>query len=147
MKIYLAGSCGTEQRENMVVVANALRKANYEVYCPFELKIPDAWEMSQEDWAAKVFEKDIEALNACDVMVYITPGRVSTAGSNWEQGYAYALGKKIYVFQYVISKTSLMTYCGCDYFADIVLPSGADKITKILNTKQNTKPRCTSVLT
>ena len=30
-------------------------------------------------------------------MVMITPGRVSTAGTNWEQGYAYAKGKQILV--------------------------------------------------
>ena len=51
MKIYLCGSCGSTERTRMVKVAELLRSLGYDVYCPFELKIPNAWDMSQEDWA------------------------------------------------------------------------------------------------
>ena len=44
MKIYLAGSCGTDRRTQMQKIATALRRLDYEVYCPFELKIENAWE-------------------------------------------------------------------------------------------------------
>ena len=119
MKIYLAGSCGSERRSYMVSVGEELRALGFEVYCPFELKIENAWDMSQEDWAQKVFNNDILAINSCDVMVMVTPGRQSTAGTNWEQGYAYALGKKIFVFQYTEDQTSLMTYCGATNFINM----------------------------
>ena len=112
-KIYLAGPCSKEERTRMEAVAAALREKEYEVYCPFELKIPNAWDYSQEDWARMVFDKDVAAIDACDFMVMLTKGRVSTAGTNWEQGYAYAKGKPIFVFQYTDCETSLMTYCGC----------------------------------
>ena len=46
----------------------------------------------------------------------ITPGRNSTAGTNWEQGYAYAKGKRIIVLQYTDDTTSLMTFCGATKF-------------------------------
>ena len=49
MKIYLAGSCGSERRSYMVSVGEELRALGSEVYCPFELKIDNAWDMSQED--------------------------------------------------------------------------------------------------
>ena len=117
MKIYLAGSCGIERRTEMQRIAKELRK-DYEVYCPFELKIENAWDMPQEVWAQRVFEADVAQIDACDCMVVITPGRQSTAGTNWEQGYAYARGKKVYVFQYTNEPTSLMTYCGCGNFYD-----------------------------
>ena len=62
MKIYLAGSCSKDKRSRMEAVAAALREKGYEVYCPFELKIPNAWDYSQEDWAKMVFDKDVAAI-------------------------------------------------------------------------------------
>ncbi len=118
-KIYLAGSCGSESRTMMQRIAQRLREADYEVYCPFELKIENAWDMPQEEWAMKVFEKDREAIDTCDIFLMISPGRVGTAGTNWEQGYAYARGKSIEVIQYTKEQTSLMTYCGADHFYNI----------------------------
>ena len=118
MKIYLAGSCGSERRSYMVSVGEELRTLGFEVYCPFELKIDNAWDMSQEDWAQKVFDNDILAINSCDVMVMVTPGRQSTAGTNWEQGYAYALDKKI---------TREATFDSADYRYGIMQnPNGED---------------------
>jgi nucleoside 2-deoxyribosyltransferase len=118
-KIYLAGSCGSESRTMMQRIAQRLREADYEVYCPFELKIENAWDMPQEEWARRVFEKDIKAIDACDIFLMISPGRIGTAGTNWEQGYAYARGKSIEVIQYTKEQTSLMTYCGADHFYNI----------------------------
>lgn len=120
MKIYLAGSCSSEQRTMMMKVAGRLREYdNTEVFCPFELKIPNAWDMSQEAWSQKVFDEDTCAIREADVVILITPGRESTAGTNWEQGFAYALGKSIYVFQITDKATSLMTYCGCELFFNV----------------------------
>lgn len=118
MKIYLAGSCGIERRTEMQKIARELRK-NYEVYCPFELKIENAWGMSQEKWAQKVFDADVAAIDAADCVIIISPGRVSTAGTNWEQGYAYAKGKAVWVFQYTKEPASLMTYCGSTTFVAV----------------------------
>ena len=116
MKLYLAGSCAAEQRSFMEGVAKELRKAGYEVYCPFELKIPNAWDYTQEEWARLVFEADIKAIDKSDAVVVVTPGRIGSAGTNFEQGYAYAKGKYVLAFQYTNDPTSLMTYCGCDTF-------------------------------
>ena len=118
-KIYLAGSCSSDKRTMMQTVAKALRNEGFEVYCPFELKISNAWDMSQEEWGRRVFHKDLEALDACDIFLMITPGRHSTAGTNWEQGYAYAKGKKIIVVQYTNNDTSLMTYSSANQFIQI----------------------------
>ena len=66
--IYLAGRCSSEQRTFMVKIAEFIREQfSEEVYCPFELQIPNAWEYSQEDWAKMVFDKDKEViLKRCD---------------------------------------------------------------------------------
>ena len=118
MNIYLAGPCDKENRSIMVNAAKIIRNCddNIELYCPFELKIENAWDYPQEEWAQMVFDKDVEAIDNCDVMILISLGRVSSAGTNWEQGYAYAKGKKIIVFQITDTPTSLMTYCGCKCF-------------------------------
>ena len=119
-KVYLAGPCDSENRTLMTKVARVLRaRGDMEVYCPFELKIPNAWDISQEEWAEKVFKEDIRNLNSADVFIMIFTGRESTAGTNWEQGYAFALDKWIYVFQITDKPTSLMTYCGADHFYNI----------------------------
>ena len=124
-KIYLAGSCSKDKRSRMESVAAELREKGYEVYCPFELKIPNAWDYSQETWARKVFDADVAAIDDCDFMIMISKGRVSSAGTNWEQGYAYAKNKPIFVFQYTNDTTSLMTYSGCTRF--INLPAEIDE--------------------
>lgn len=114
--IYLSGSCSSEDRTMMQGIANYLRKWGYDIYCPFEFKLPNAWDYSQEDWAALVFLNDISKIDECDILLYISPGRESTAGSNWEQGYAYAKGKKIIVLQYTDKPTSLITFSGSTIF-------------------------------
>lgn len=118
MRIYLAGPCDSENRSMMVRIAKEIRNynSNIQLYCPFELKIENAWDYSQEEWGKRVFDKDIAAINDCDAMIIISLGRISSAGTNFENGYAFALGKKIVVLQITESPTSLMTYCGCNYF-------------------------------
>ena len=81
MKIYLCGSCGSTERTQMVKVAELLRSLGYDVYCPFELKIPNAWDMPQEDWAEKVFKADVQAIESeelsereKDVLIQVVKG-------------------------------------------------------------------------
>lgn len=145
--IYLAGSCASEHRTFMTEIAKYLRDNGQEVYCPFELKIENAWDYSQEEWSQKVFEADKEAIDNCDVFLMITPGRISSAGTNWEQGYAFGIGKNVIVFQITESPTSLMTFCGCTRFVN----TSKNKILMdIYNYVLNDGPatgKCTTTLT
>lgn len=114
--IYLAGSCSSEKRTMMMNIAKQLRMNGFTVHCPFELDIEYAWSYSQEEWAQKVFDADLAAIDQCSILIMVTPGRESTAGTNWEQGYAYAHNKQIIVAQYTNEAASLMTYCACNLF-------------------------------
>lgn len=152
MKVYLAGPCDSENRTLMVSIAKQLRDMSYEVYCPFELKIENAWDMSQEKWAQKVFDADITAINNCDAMIMISRGRMSSAGTNFENGYMFALNKPIYVIQITDSPTSLMTFCGCSYFLNSNLNDLNNNIKWILNRIYNNdiinyKKECKTILT
>ena len=120
IKIYLAGSCAPEQRNLMVAIAKYLRSfKNVGVYCPFELEIPNAWDISQEEWSEKVFMADKDAIDNCDIFLMISQGRISSAGTNWEQGYAYGIGKYIGVIQIADAPTSLMTYSSANCFCNV----------------------------
>lgn len=145
--IYLAGSCSSDQRTLMVKIADFLRKHNQEVYCPFELKIENAWDYPQEEWARMVFEADKNAIDACDLFLMVSPGRNSTAGSNWEQGYAYALGKKTVIVQFTDDQTSLMTFCGCTHFINTTRDRILVDIYNIINDKFDDTKGCITVLT
>lgn len=152
MKIYLAGPCDTENRYNMVQIAKIFREyGKHEVYCPWELKIKNAWDMPQEDWAQIVFEADIKAIQECDVFFMISQGRRSTAGTNWENGYAYALNKRIIILQITDEPASLMTYCSANEF--FVCNKNKDTYYNMLQFIADTletrskKTRCQTVLT
>ena len=153
MKIYLAGPCDTENRYNMVQIAKVFREyGGYEVYCPWELKIENAWDIPQEDWARKVFEADIKAIQECDTFVMITPGRESTAGSNWENGYVFSLNKPSYIIQINDSPTSLMTFCGCTFFLNSSLKNLYNDIFWLIERMKNNdfinyKQECKTILT
>ena len=149
--IYLAGSCSSENRTIMMRIAKTLRFYEYQVFCPFELNIPDAWSYSQEEWSQKVFNSDLAALNEADTFIMVTPGRESTAGTNWEHGYAFANHKRIIVAQYTEEPTSLMTWCACDRFihtteetihADIL-----DAMVNMFIRPHDTKGLCSTILT
>lgn len=149
MKIYLAGPCSAENRTLLVNIAKGLRSYDYEVYAPFELQIPNAWDLTQEEWAEKVFDADIEAIDNADVIVVISLGRESTAGTNWEQGYAYAKGKRVLVYQITEQPTSLMTYWGCTGFRNIDLHNEAivKEIYCDINNYHSSQGYCKTVLT
>ncbi|MBO6243945.1 MAG: nucleoside 2-deoxyribosyltransferase [Clostridia bacterium] len=117
MKIYLAGPCDTDHRTMMQKIAVKLRSTGYDVYCPFEIHIENAWDYTQETWGNMVFEKDIEAIRNCDVFFMISCGRIGSAGTNFEEGFAYALNKRIIVLQYGENITTrLMTYSAATQF-------------------------------
>jgi len=133
MKFYLAGSISPENRTLMVRLAQLLRRnKDYKVYCPWELKIANAWDMDQDTWAQKVFIADYNAIVDCDIFILITPGRESTSGSNFEEGLAYGLNKRIVVFQITDQPTSLMTYCAASNFYNCLRENIMDKFKAFL---------------
>ena len=162
-KIYLAGSCAPEHRNIMVKAAEFLRSKEFDVFCPFELKLDEKdengnWKLTQEEWSQQVFEHDKAAIDAADIFLMISPGRVSTAGTNWEQGYAYANNKLILVFQYTEEKTSIMTYCTANDFINTDmnnLVTSIENVIGYINVDETTntlvytktKDKCKTILT
>lgn len=98
MKIYMAGTFfRPETKSRIDLYAADFRRLGHEVYVPQEHTVPNAWDMSQEDWAREVFKMDVAAIQDCDMLFAVYDGLYSDSGTAWEIGYAYAHGKNIQI--------------------------------------------------
>lgn len=112
MKIYLASSLSEDKRPKMMEAINHLRAIGHDVYAPVEHKIANAWDYPNDEWGLMVFEDDIKAINESDAVVMLSYGRDSTAGANWECGYAFGIGKKVILVEMTDGVMSLMVANG-----------------------------------
>lgn len=111
-KIYLATPLSGDKRVDMSKAAVILRDAGFEVYCPVEHKIPNAWDYPNTEWGLMVFQSDIDAINSADLVVMLSYGRMSTAGANWEAGYSFGIGKQVIIVEMTNEVMSLMVANG-----------------------------------
>lgn len=88
-----------ENRKNAMNVAEMLRKKGHEVFLPLEHKILNAWDYPNHEWGRLVFENDLYGIHNADIMIVLSYGRESTAGTNWEAGYAWGIGKPVIVVE------------------------------------------------
>ena len=111
-KIYLASSLSLDKRDKMFEAIEYLRSIGHDVYAPVEHKIANAWDYPNDEWGLMVFEDDIKAIKESEIVVMLSYGRDSTAGANWESGYAFGLGKKIILVEMTDGVMSLMVANG-----------------------------------
>lgn len=110
----------TEKREQVESVMRAafkkLAKDGKPVVCytPWLLKIPNAWNMPQSEWARCVFTLDVIGLDESETVIVCDYGRHSSCGTAWEAGYAFAKGKRVIVVTMPgVEEVSLMVHNGC----------------------------------
>lgn len=106
MKIYVAASFAYEDKaktskrkeliEKTIKRIKKLLKGDY--YLPHQLKIPNAWDMSLEDWSKAVYEHDIKALHDADLIIFLSFGKENNAGSAFEVGYIIGRNTKVLSF-------------------------------------------------
>ena len=109
-KIYLAGP--TEESEDLDLAKFLLMGKGFEVYCPFDHHIEHAWDYPNTEWGLMVFQDDVHAIKDSDYVVILSYGRNSPAGSNWEAGFAYGIGKRVIVVEMTNEPMSLMVANG-----------------------------------
>lgn len=112
IKIYLASSLDLDKRQDMKDAKKVLVNAGFDVYAPVEHLIPHAWDYPNNEWGLMVFTSDVNAINDCDVLVLLSYGRYSSAGANWEAGYAFGHDKTVIVVEMTDSPMSLMVANG-----------------------------------
>ena len=113
MKIYVAASLSEDRRPFMYKAVKVLRERGYDVYAPIEHIIENAWDWPNNEWALQVFRNDVNAIQGADFVVVLSWGRLDTsAGTTWEQGYAYGIGKKVILVEMNNDIQSLMVANG-----------------------------------
>lgn len=97
MKAYLAAPFFNQNERYIYArVIDYLRHAEMlDLYVPQEHTVEDAWNLSNSDWAWKVFREDVRALDEAEIVYVLNFGMYSDSGTAWEAGYAYAKGKPI----------------------------------------------------
>jgi len=93
--IYIAASFAYEDKaktsqkkdliEKTVKRIKKFLKGNY--YLPHQLKIPNAWDISLEEWSKAVYDHDIKALEDANIVIFLSFGKENNAGSAWECGW------------------------------------------------------------
>ena len=92
--IYLAAPLFSEaERLYNISIAVALRERLFEVHLPQD--IGDSSALRDKDGHQRIFEENLRALRAADIVVAIIDGADADSGTAWEMGYALALGKKV----------------------------------------------------
>lgn len=112
-KVYIAAPFSEDQyRKNAKTAAIIMRNKGFDVYEPYEYQIPHAWEYPNTEWGQMVFMNDIKAIDDAELVIVLSYGRNSTAGTNWEAGYAFGTGKKVIVVEMTDNVMSLMVSNG-----------------------------------
>lgn len=111
-------------------VSDVLSEFGHNVHKPWNVHIPNAWDLPNNVWGKAVFDEDIKAINSCDAIVAIVyDRRESTAGTTWELGYGYALGKRVIIVEHpTVKQMSLMLANGCE-----ICLHGLEDLFKYLN--------------
>ena len=139
MKIYLASPFfnPTELAVYRNVIGDLRSNDVHSVYVPQEHEIPNAWDMSNEEWARQVFCADIEAIEDCDVVMVLNFGMYSDSGTAWEAGYAMGLGKVVVQVLCGDENTvySLMMFNGCSKVINLCDVEHWDKVSSVKKDK------------
>ena len=139
MKIYLASPFfkPTELAVYHNVIGDLRSNDTHSVYVPQEHEIPNAWDLSNQDWARQVFCADIEAIEDCDVVMVLNFGMYSDSGTAWEAGYAVGLGKMVVQVLCGDENTvySLMMFNGCTKVINLCDVEHWDKISSVKKDK------------
>jgi nucleoside 2-deoxyribosyltransferase len=93
--VYLAGPLFSEAEQQFNRrLKGLLVNAGCEVFLPQE-DSNDAGNLQHHRWHERIFQKNLEGIRKCDVMVAVLEGVDVDSGTAWEIGYAYALGKPV----------------------------------------------------
>ncbi len=120
MRVYLASPWfKNNERVMYTQILQKMRAEGHEVYAPVEHEVPNAWDLSNEEWGRQVFFADIKAIDECEEVWVLNFGMYSDTGTAWECGYAYAKGKTVrqLVYDFTADKVfSLMMINGCEEY-------------------------------
>lgn len=83
-------------------------------HMPHTYKMPNAWDLSLEEWSKRVYENDKSEIDKADLLLFLSYGKENNAGSVWEVGYAFAKNKKIIMLRMSDDVESIMLFGSVD---------------------------------
>ncbi len=90
--VYVAGPLfNSHERAYLEQIAAALEGAGYSTYLPH--RDAGVLDKSKPEERQRVFQADLDALNACDFCVALLTGADHDSGTSLELGYLFAQGK------------------------------------------------------
>lgn len=145
-RVYLAGPLFTDgERELNQKITNLLEENGYEVFLPQRdgMLAAEMQTKTSEEVSKSVFQTDTGALMQCDILLFVTDGRVPDEGGCVELGMAYGMGKRCYgvrtdsrVLLEVLPLNPLIRGC----FLELFEASGEDELLRILKEYVGKKP-------
>jgi len=145
-KVYVAASFAyedkakTSQRKDQIEkTVKKIKKIvgrNFGWYLPHQLKIPNAWDISLEEWSMAVYNHDVSTLDNADIVIFLSYGKENNAGSVWEVGYATAKGIPVVMVKMTDEVESLMLFGSIDR---IIMESEVDSYDWLNLPKYKTK--------
>jgi nucleoside 2-deoxyribosyltransferase len=107
-KIYIAGPFSKpEERESLKKMIDIVSTRYYrlDLYIPMEYKVPGdfqkldgTWNLSNQEWARKVYENDVKHLDEAEAVFAMYVGHYCSSGTIWEVGYANGKGIPVYAY-------------------------------------------------
>lgn len=101
-KIYLAAPLFSEsERIYNIKLKKELNNAGFYVHLPQEDGVFSELATKEDSnrIKKKLFDKDIQAINNSDIILFLLDGRVPDEGGCVELGYAYATNKKCFLYK------------------------------------------------
>lgn len=97
MKIYLAGPLfSAAEQEFNFKLCGKLENLGHEVFLP-QRYVAENIDFKQHNWQKKVFEKNCEEMEKCDLVIAVLDGAIVDDGTAWEIGFSSGLvGLDIY---------------------------------------------------
>ncbi len=133
--VYVAGPLfNTHERRYLDEIAAVLEGAGYQTYLPhrdagvIDLSIPGERE--------RVFQMDLDALNACDFCVALLTGADHDSGTCLELGYLFAQGKPCFGITDDVRRMNNMIWGVCERGAAIV--TGIDELLPLIRQRMAT---------
>jgi len=137
MNIYIAASFCYEDKkktsERKYIIEKTVERlktvipGNNRYYIPHQLVIPNAWDISMEEWAKAVYEHDIRKLMEADLVIFLSFGKENNAGSVWEIG--FVVGRAVgHVEEHSNDITDIVMIKMTDQIESLMLTNSIDRI-------------------
>jgi nucleoside 2-deoxyribosyltransferase len=124
--VYVAGPLfNSHERWYLEKIAAALEAAGFDTYLPH--RDAGILDLSQPGERERIFQADIDALDACDFCVALLTGADHDSGTSMEIGYLYAQGKPCFGITDDVRRLNNMIWGACNR-GEYIIPRVEDLI-------------------